>query len=53
MTRDVYNLNLLEKLMVLHCQILISLAIAAIAEVILTRTSADQVPSLQGLLQDT
>ena len=47
MTRDLYNLNLLAKLMVLRRQILLSLAIAAIAEVILMRTSAEQVPSLQ------
>ena len=40
MTRDLYSLNLLAKLMVLHRQILFSLAIAAIAEAILMRTSA-------------
>ena len=39
-------MNLLAKLMVLHRQILFSLAIAAIAEAILMRTSAKQVPSL-------
>ena len=44
--RDAYSLNLLAKLMVLHRRILLSLAIAAIAEAILMRTSADQVPSL-------
>ena len=41
-TRDLCNLNLLAKLMVLHCQILFSLAIA---EAILMQTSAKQVPS--------
>ena len=45
-TRDLYNLNLVGKLMVLLRQILFSLAIAAIAEAILMRTSAEQVPSL-------
>ena len=44
--RDAYSLNLLAKLMVLHCQIPFSLAIAAIAKAILMRTSAEQVPSL-------
>ena len=39
-TRDFYSLNLLAKLMVLHRQILFSLAIATIAEAILMRTSA-------------
>ena len=48
MTRDLYSLNLFAKLMMLHCQILFSLAIAAVAEVILIRTSAEQVPFLQG-----
>ena len=33
-------------LMALHCHILFSLAITAIARAILTRTSAEQVPSL-------
>ena len=41
-----YSLTLLAKLMVLHRQILFSLAIAAIAEAILMQTSAEQVPSL-------
>ena len=45
-TRDSYSLNLLAKLLVLHRQILFSLATAAIAEAILMRTSAEQVPSL-------
>ena len=45
-TRDLQRLNLLEKLMMLHSQIPFSLAIAAIAEAILMRTSAVQVPSL-------
>ena len=46
MTRDMYSLNLLVKLMVLLRQILFSLAIAAIAEAILMWISAQQVPSL-------
>ena len=37
---------MLAKLMVMHRQILFSLAIAAIAEAILTRTSAEQALSL-------
>ena len=41
-----YSLNSLAKLTVLHCQILFSLAIAAIAEAILMRISAEHVPSL-------
>ena len=45
-TRDLYNLNLLAKLMVLHCQILCILTIAAIAEAILIRISAEHVLSL-------
>ena len=45
-TRDLYNFNLLSKLLVLHRQILFSLAAAAIAEAIMMRTSAEQVPSL-------
>ena len=45
-TRDLLSLNLLTKLMVLHRPILFSLAIVAIAEPILIRTSAEQVPSL-------
>ena len=44
MTRDSCGLNLLAKLMVLHRQILFILVIAAIAEAILMRTSAEQVP---------
>ena len=44
--RDLYSLNLLANLMVLHHHILFSLAIVAIAEAILMRTSAEQVPSL-------
>ena len=43
---DLRSLNLLAKLMVLHNQILFSLAIAAIAEAILMRISAEHVPSL-------
>ena len=46
MRRDLDSLNLLAKLMVLHRQILFSLTIAAIAEVILKRISAQQLPSL-------
>ena len=46
MTRDLYSLNLPAKLMVLHRQMLFSLAIAAIAEASLMRTSAEQVSSL-------
>ena len=45
MTRDLLNLNLLAKLMVLHQQILFSLASAAIAESVLMRTS-EKVASL-------
>ena len=43
MTKDLYNLNLLAKLMVLHYQILFNLIIAAIAEAILMRISSKQV----------
>ena len=46
MTSDLQSLNLLAKLMVLHRQILFSLAVTVIAEAILMRTSAKQVPSL-------
>ena len=46
MTGDLYNLNLLAKLMVLHRQNLISLAIPVIAEATLMRTSSAQVPPL-------
>ena len=46
MTRGLYSLNMLAKVMVLHRQILFSLAIAAIAGAILMRISAEQVPSL-------
>ena len=46
MTTDLYDLNLLAKLMMLHCQILFSLAIAATTEAILMKISAEQVPSL-------
>ena len=45
-TRDLYSLTLLAELTVLRRQFLFSLAIAAIAEAILMRTSAEQVPSL-------
>ena len=40
-------MNLLAKLIVLRRQIWFNLAIAAIAEAILMRTSAEQVPSLR------
>ena len=39
-------MNLLAKLMVLHRYILLSLATVALAETILMRTSAEQVPVL-------
>ena len=42
-------MNLSAELMVLHLLIVFSLAIAAIAEVILVWTSAEQVPSLHGV----
>ena len=42
MTRDLYNLALLARLMVLLRQILFNLAITVIAEVILKRFSAQQ-----------
>ena len=45
-TRELYNLNLLLKLVLLHRQILLNLATAAIAEANLTRISAEQVPFL-------
>ena len=45
-TRDLQSLNLLVKVMTLHCQILFSLTTAAIAEAILMRTSAEQLPFL-------
>ena len=44
--RDLQSMNLLAKLMVLHRQVLFSLAIAAIAEAILMQISPEQVPSL-------
>ena len=44
--RDFYILNLLSKLMVLLRKILFNLAIAAIAQEILIRISAEQVPCL-------
>ena len=46
MTRDLQSLNFLAKLIVWHRQILFSLAIAAIAETILMRISAERVPFL-------
>ena len=45
-TRDLWDFNLLVKLMVLHRQVLFSLAVAAITEAILMQTFAEQVPSL-------
>ena len=45
-TRDLYNLSLLVKRMMLLHQILSGLAITAIAEANMTQTSAEQVPSL-------
>ena len=53
MTRDLHNMNLLAKLMVLHSQVLYSLAIVAIVEAILMPTSAEQVTLLHTLLTDT
>ena len=44
-TTDLYNLNLLVKLMVLLHHILFNVATAAIAEAILMWISADQEPS--------
>ena len=44
--RDLYSLNLLAKVMVLHYYILLSLAIALIAEAIQMQTSAEHVLSL-------
>ena len=52
-TRELNNLNLFAKLMVLHRQILFNLAIAAIAEAILMRISAEQVLFCLGLLPGT
>ena len=46
MTRDLYSLNLLVKLMVLIRQILFNLPIADIAKAILMLISAEQVPFL-------
>ena len=45
-TKHLYNLNLLAKLMVLLSQILFNLATADIAEAILMQISAEQVPSM-------
>ena len=45
-TRDLYNLNLLAKLMVLLHQILFNLAFPTFAEAILMQNFAEQVPSL-------
>ena len=47
LTRDLWSLNLLAELIVLHCQILFSLAVAAIANTILDRATAAQVLFLQ------
>ena len=46
MTNDWHSLSLLATLMVLYRQIVISLVIAAIAEVILMQTAAEQGPFL-------
>ena len=46
LTRNLYNLNLLVKLMLLLYQILFNLTIAATAEAIMMQISAMQVPSL-------
>ena len=46
MTRDLHSWNLFAKLIMLHRQILLSLAIAAFFEALLMQTSAQQVPSL-------
>ena len=51
MTRDLYSIHSMATLMVLHRQVLLSLAIAAIAESILMRTSAEQMPSLHRAAQ--
>ena len=48
-TRDLYSLNLLVKLMVLLHQILFNLVIAAIVEAILIQIFAEQMPSLHGV----
>ena len=45
-TRNLYNLNLLAKLMALFCKILFNMANAAVAEAIVMRISAEHVPSL-------
>ena len=45
-TRDFLSLNLFAKLILLHRQILFSVGITVIAEAILMRTSADDVPYL-------
>ena len=45
-TKDLQSLHLSAKLILLHCQILFSLAIAAIVEAILMWTCAEKVPSL-------
>ena len=50
-TRNLYSMNVLAKLMVLHRQILFNQAIVAIAEAILMRTSAEHVPSLHRYLK--
>ena len=44
-TRDLWSLNLLVKLLVVHHQILFSPATAAMAEAILVQISAEQAPS--------
>ena len=49
MTNDWHSLSLLATLMVLYRPIVISLVIAAIAEAVWIRTTAEQVPSLHRL----
>ena len=48
-TRDLYKLNLIAKLIVVLFRFLFNLAIAAIVEAILMRISAEQVPFLHGV----
>ena len=52
-TRDLYNLNLLAKLMMLLHQIPFNLAIAGIAEAVRMRISAEQVPFLHKVAPGT
>ena len=52
-TRELYKLNLLPKLMLLLYWILFNLAIIDIAEVILIQISAELMPSLHRILLGT